>query len=60
VQVCRVPGNCWERIVPAKVLGDAAATALRNKTSPERQHLEIHDLNAAASCHCANLQQAAV
>ena len=49
-------GLCWEKIVSAKGLGDASA-ALGNKTAPGKQYLlDIHDLNAVASCHCANLQ----
>lgn len=47
---------CWEKVVSAKGLGDAS-TALGNRTAPGKQYvLEIHDLNAVASCHCANLQ----
>lgn len=38
------------------MLGDACA-ALGNKTAPGKQQLqEVHDLNAVAPCHCANLQ----
>lgn len=45
----------WEKIVPAKGLGNASA-ALGNKTAPGKQYLlEIRDLDAVASCCCANI-----